>query len=142
MRVSACARAFSLTPSPCPTFIHLSSKAPWVIESCYIIFAVLVCFVAESWPVSPLSLSLSSSRSISTTHTLCSLLYSDDKACQSQTVLHHWCISNTRLFFFFLLQPSSPPGMKVTGGQTFHIEERRNSFIFRAVVHGYAYVLS
>lgn len=97
---------------------------------------VLVYFVAESWPIS----SASSSHSISTTHTLCSLLYSDDKACQSQTLLHRWCISNTRLCSF------PPPalvssGMKVRGAQTFHTEEFHNSFIFRAVVPGYAYVL-
>ena len=93
MPVSACVSIDALSMS---NFIHLSSKAPWVIERCYIILLCLVCFVAESWRVSLVSLFLclyfyyyKHTHTQTQTDTHCSSSYGDDNACQSQTVLHH-----------------------------------------------------
>lgn len=99
-------------------FIHLSSKAPWVIESCYIILLLWYALCSRKLP--RLSVCMSSSQSISTTHTL--FLFFHTVVTKHATVKLYYitdALSNAGLC-------SLPPpplfsfGMKVTGGQTLH----------------------
>lgn len=98
-------------------FIHLSSKAPWVIESCYII--LLLWYALYSRKLARLSVCMSSSQSISTTHTL---FFFQTVVTKHATVKLYYI---TDAFSNAGLRSLPPPtlfssGMKVTGGQTLH----------------------
>lgn len=100
-------------------FIHLSSKALWVSESCYII--LLSWHALQQKAGLPLCVCLqfiSTARTRARAHLPPPSLFHTVvyKACCSQTALHHRCVSNTVLVRF------PPPalffsGMKVTRGE-------------------------
>lgn len=112
-------------------FIHLSSKAPWVNWELLHHLAVLVCIVAESRTVSlfSLSLCLHLTRFLLYKHALCSVWFRDDKACQSQTVSHHWCISNPGLSSVFSLLQLSLYRLLRDESHRRTFEELHNSYL-------------